>query len=152
MLRQLRTITLMPSRKILTMGTMLRITPNSVHRHFETLLDASARAALVSDTEGIEAIRDIYINPRTLKFLPLSEPPWCQTQTSRKYACFSGGKPSIMSFGTEGPMKLAPDKIIAIENGDPRSIRILPRNPGMTEIFRKNNHRTWRAAVGLKKR
>ena len=51
----------MPIRKILTIGTMLRITPNSVHRHFETLLDASARAALVSDTEGIEAIRDIYI-------------------------------------------------------------------------------------------
>ena len=50
------------------MGTMLRITPNSVHRHFETLLDASARAALVSDTEGIEAIRDIYINPRTSNF------------------------------------------------------------------------------------
>ena len=47
------------------MGTMLRITPNSVHRHFETLLDASARAALVSDTEGVEAIRDIYINPHT---------------------------------------------------------------------------------------
>ena len=55
----------MPIRKILTMGTMLRITPNSVHRHFETLLDASACAALVSDTEGVEAIRHIYINPRT---------------------------------------------------------------------------------------
>lgn len=43
------------------MGTKLRITPNSVHRHFETLLDASARAALVSDTEGVKAIRDVYV-------------------------------------------------------------------------------------------
>ena len=43
------------------MGTRLRITPNSVHRHFEILLEASARAALVNDTEGVEAIRDIYV-------------------------------------------------------------------------------------------
>ena len=43
------------------MGTRLRITPNSVHRHFETLLDASARAALVNDTEGVKAIRDVYV-------------------------------------------------------------------------------------------
>ena len=51
----------MPSRTILRIGTILRITPNTIHRHLETLLKASARAALVSDTEGVEAIHNIYI-------------------------------------------------------------------------------------------
>ena len=59
--KTLRTMALMLIRIILTIGTMLRIMPNNVHRHFETLLDASARAALISDTEGVKAIRNIYV-------------------------------------------------------------------------------------------
>ena len=53
----------MPIRIMLMIGTLLRITPSSVHRHFVTLRDASNLAASISDAEGvcvIEAMCDVY--------------------------------------------------------------------------------------------
>ena len=38
---------------MLSTGGILSITPSSVHRHFETLRDASDLAAWISDTEGV---------------------------------------------------------------------------------------------------
>lgn len=47
------TTALTHSKTMLTVGTMLRITPNAVQRHLDTFCDASVRATWITDADGI---------------------------------------------------------------------------------------------------
>lgn len=65
--KTLTTIALTASKTMLTAGTMLRITPNIVQRHLETLCDASVRAIQITDADGIlvlGSMHDIHTGAR----------------------------------------------------------------------------------------
>lgn len=65
--KTLTTIALTASKTMLTAGTMLRIIPNAVQCHLETLCDASVRAIQITDADGIlvlGSMHDIHTGAR----------------------------------------------------------------------------------------
>lgn len=61
------TAVLIPRATILIVGRILRTTPNTIQRHFETLREASTRATRISDTDDMfvsGAMRDVRIGTR----------------------------------------------------------------------------------------
>ena len=72
---------LIASKTMLTVGTMLRITPNAVQRHLETLCNASVRAIQITDADGIlvlGSMHDIHTGARgtiASRFYIMQTPP-----------------------------------------------------------------------------
>lgn len=65
--KTLTTIALTTNKTMLTAGTMLRIIPNTVQHHLETLCDASVRAIQITDADGIlvlGSMHDIHTGAR----------------------------------------------------------------------------------------